>query len=39
MFKLVNQFNQRTQYFDNKVSAINFAIRRFRFYNEIWKLE
>lgn len=39
MVKLVNANNGRTQMFCNKLSAMNFAIRRFRFYNEIWKLE
>lgn len=39
MIKLVNQNNQKVQLFDTKLSAINFAIRRYRFYEEIWKLE
>lgn len=39
MIKLVNQFNNKVQYFDDKLSAMNFAIRRYRFYEEIWKLE
>lgn len=39
MIKLVNQNNQKVQFFDTKLSAMNFAIRRYRFYEEIWKLE
>lgn len=38
MIMLVNTKNGRTQMFCDKLSAMNFAIRRYRFYKETWKL-
>lgn len=39
MVKIYNTNTKREMIFDDTISAMNFAIRRYRFYEEVWKIK